>query len=98
MKRTLGLTIGLLLIASPALSQKIAIDYADDFDFSQVVSLDVPLREVCQHSNRNARDNLLIHKQIQVHDDSIKCSSQFQVIKTSLGGFDIGFCRSFAPL
>ena len=36
MKRTLGLTIGLLLIASPALSQKIAIDYADDFDFGQV--------------------------------------------------------------
>lgn len=36
MKRTLGWTIGLLLIASPALSQKIAIDYADDFDFGQV--------------------------------------------------------------
>ena len=36
MKTTLGWTIALLLIASPALAQKVTIDYAEDFDFDKV--------------------------------------------------------------
>ena len=36
MRANLGWTLGLLLIASPLLAQKITIDYAQDFDFDQV--------------------------------------------------------------
>lgn len=36
MKTRLGWTLGLLLMASPSLAQKIDIDYAQDFDFDKV--------------------------------------------------------------
>lgn len=36
MKKLIGLLVGLALVATPALAQKITIDYAHDFDFAQV--------------------------------------------------------------
>ena len=38
MKRTFGLVFVLALAASPALAQKVTVDYAHDFDFSGVKS------------------------------------------------------------
>jgi hypothetical protein len=38
MKKTLGLLIVLGLVAAPALAQKVVIDYAHEYDFSQVKS------------------------------------------------------------
>jgi hypothetical protein len=36
MKRSLGLLLGTLLVASPAFAQKVNIDYAQDYDFDMV--------------------------------------------------------------
>jgi len=36
MKKTLGLVFILILMAAPAMAQKVTIDYAHDFDFSGV--------------------------------------------------------------
>ncbi len=43
MKKALGLIILLGLAASPALAQKVNIDYAHDFDFKAV--RDLPVRQ-----------------------------------------------------
>ena len=39
MKKVLGLVFVLALAATPALAQKVTVDYAHDFDFSGVKTL-----------------------------------------------------------
>ena len=54
MKRLLGTLIVLGLAATPALAQKITIDYAHDFDFEKVKSF-----QYVETKDSNSKDQLM---------------------------------------
>ena len=59
MRTRIGLTIVLLLVAAPALAQKITIDYDHDFDFEKVKTF-----AYVETKETNSENSLILHQNL----------------------------------